>query len=118
MARENDCQSVGVTLVNVGVGGSLFTFISPVPNQVGLIMTMKGAGGTLEISGGGFSQAPSGTILGNQPALVANGSGYPMAPTAVMSFNGAPSIWLSSGGITTTVSVMYLKNSQSGGQGL
>jgi hypothetical protein len=130
MARESDLYSVSVTLLNTLTGGTAFIALAPIRNQVGVQFFMKGTGGTLEIAGGGFSQAPLGPtfstincgqlgISGVVPSLMPNGSGFPVygitSPNSALTFFGQPTIWFSSGGTTSQIAVMYLKNSQDGG---
>jgi hypothetical protein len=127
MARESDCYAVSATLLNIGTGGSLFVALTPIMGQVGVQIFIKGTGGTLEIAGGGYSSAALGSSFvlmgsspatGNVPKLVANGSGYPIvaatASNSALSFTGAPCIWFSSGGVTTTLAVLYLLDEQRG----
>jgi hypothetical protein len=110
---------------------STFTALNPIANQCGVQFFMKGVGGTLELAGGGYSQAPvgptfsylttSGNMTGNSgviPNLQANGLGYPIyaitSPSSALTFFGQPTLWFTSGGTTSQLAIVYLKNSQSG----
>lgn len=109
MAREGDITQVQPDTIFVGTGVSTFIFVPPQPFQLSISIQVRGTGGSLEIAGGGpsfFYNPASFAINSYAASLVANGSGWPIATSTIYTINGPAAFWLSSGGATTTVSVL------------